>query len=175
MSEAKETLEQTAERIVRQEVQVCLSYLVSTLANGEGWGLLAQNQTDMAALMEQAAELAAPVQDYEETAIQAGWKNGGDTIWRPILPVPADESEPSAVCANDWQEACETDNLEPYDREVFEYWVVSDWLADKLIAHGEKVDKDFAGLCVWARTTTGQGIATDSVFAAIAADIQKRG
>ena len=29
---------------------------------------------------------------------------------------------------------------------------------------GERVDMDFAGMCVWGRTTTGQGIAQDSTI-----------
>ena len=47
--------------------------------------------------------------------------------------------------------------------EIFEYWSVSDWFADKLIEEGEFVEKDFYGLCVWGRITTGQAIALDYV------------
>lgn len=47
--------------------------------------------------------------------------------------------------------------------EIYEYWAVSAWLADKLQAKGERVDCDFHGLCVWGRTTTGQAISMDSV------------
>ena len=54
--------------------------------------------------------------------------------------------------------------------EVFEHWAVSTWLAEKLEAKGEKVDRDFAGLNVWARTTTGQAIALDSVIEAIVSE-----
>ena len=50
---------------------------------------------------------------------------------------------------------------------------MSDWLADKLIAMGEKVDKDFAGICVWARTTTGQAIYCDSVIQDLVADLDR--
>lgn len=62
-----------------------------------------------------------------------------------------------------WRELCEYDGLEPYDREVFEHWAVTTWFAEKLIEAGEKVDADFGALNVWARTTTGQGIASDGV------------
>ena len=56
------------------------------------------------------------------------------------------------------------DENEPYEREVFEHWIVSKWLADQLAANGEKIDDDFAGMVVWARTTTGQDIALDRVI-----------
>lgn len=51
--------------------------------------------------------------------------------------------------------------------EIFEYWSVSDWLADKLILRGEKVTKDFYGHCIWGRTTTGQAIDMDCVVRSI--------
>lgn len=116
-----------AERIVSQEVQVCLSSLVSTLANGYGNNF----QRDMSELCEQAMDLCSPVLDTTDEGTED----------------------------------------EPYEWEVFEHWAVSSWLADKLEAQGEKVDRDFAGLNVWARTTTGQGIANDSCILAIAKEL----
>ncbi|WP_040513612.1 hypothetical protein, partial [Paraglaciecola polaris] len=52
--------------------------------------------------------------------------------------------------------------------EIFEYWAVSNWLADKLILSGEKVEKDFYGHCVWGRTCSGQAISLDHVIRNIA-------
>ncbi len=153
-----ETIEQRADRLVRQEVYVCLSSLVSTLAQGYG-----QATSDpLAELVNQAFELACPVDDYEEAAIQAGWtETNGE--WR---------NKPSQFMSgqvyDDAKTMCREENIEPYQRDVFEHWAVSDWLADKLIERGEKVDKDFAGMCVWARSTTGQMISMDSCIEAIA-------
>ncbi len=48
--------------------------------------------------------------------------------------------------------------------EAYEHWIVSDWLADKLIEHGEMVTKDFLGLTIWGRTTSGQAIFLDGVI-----------
>ena len=48
--------------------------------------------------------------------------------------------------------------------EIYEYWSVSDWLAEKLQDKGERVECDFHGLCVWGRTTTGQAISMDCVI-----------
>ena len=169
-----ETLEQTAERIVRQEVRLCLSYLVSTLAAGisidaPGLHKVSEQTRSLLELTEQAAELAAPVDDYEEAAIQEGWKEqprepDGQHIFK-------DTTDGQTWCAADWRTLCHDLDIKPYQRDVFEHWAVSDWLADKLIERGEKVDKDFAGLCVWARTTSGQMISMDSVIEAIAREI----
>lgn len=72
-----------------------------------------------------------------------------------------------------FEDFCDEHEIEPYQWDVFEHWIVSNWLAEKLEAKGEKVDADFAGLTVWARTTTGQSIAMDAVIQAIAADLAK--
>lgn len=130
----------TAETLVTREVHYRVSSLVSTLASA--WNVDHVNE-DMDALHEQAQELCYPIEDWESAATDNGW-HGDD--------------EDSA------RQFCEDENIEPYQREVYEHWIVSDWLADKLRERGEKVDVDFCGLTVWARTTTGQAIANDYVI-----------
>lgn len=51
--------------------------------------------------------------------------------------------------------------------EIYEYWAVSGWLAQKLQKQGERVDMDFYGLCIWGRTCTGQAILLDAVICSI--------
>ena len=62
-----------------------------------------------------------------------------------------------------------TDELIGYDSyyddegeyiEVYEYWLISDWLAGKLKERDEIVF-EFYGLTIWGRTTTGQAISMD--------------
>jgi DNA-binding Lrp family transcriptional regulator len=48
--------------------------------------------------------------------------------------------------------------------EAQEFWAVSDYLADELLKRGEAVSKDFWGLNVWGRCTSGQAIAMDAVI-----------
>ncbi len=59
-----------------------------------------------------------------------------------------------------------------YTCEVCEYWLVREWLASKLEDKGETVEKDFMGLIVWGRTTTGQAIWCDYVIQEIYSDLQ---
>jgi hypothetical protein len=141
----------TIQQMVDQEVQCDLSSLVSTLA--QGYGAIVQ-ANDLPDLCEQAAELAAPVPDYEEAAIQAGWQKNG-SVW------VHDDFENAETSP---ENACHKSGIEPIDSEVYEHWAVSQWLAKKLIEHGEKVDTDFAGLNVWARQTAGQQISADRVI-----------
>lgn len=172
----------TPQEIVQAEVFYCVSGLVSTLASNYGAavthvdaaGRRSTNGGDLADLTEQAFELASPIDDWEEAAIQADYSvaHGGPYICDPNGEYVSDDQgtiDPTMDGA--WRLVCEAEDIEPYQREIFEHWLVSDWLADKLEAKGEKVDRDFAGLTVWARTTTGQAIYADGVFEEIAAEI----
>lgn len=158
----------TAEDLVNREVLACVSHLVSTLA--QGYSLAQFSEGDLGNLSEQACALASPVDDWEEAARQAGWdySDTHGTFYRPVRKHGVGYDN---IAKDDWRELCDREDIEPYQWEVYEHWTVSDWLADKLEAHGEKVDKDFAGLCVWARTTTGQAISMDSVIQAIYAEL----
>jgi hypothetical protein len=148
----------TIQQMVDREVQVCLSSLVATLANA---GMHSNSTKELQELAEQAFELASPVPDYEEAAIQVG-----------CVCVKGVWSCKSHSGGHHTAESiCESLNLDPYDREVYEHWSVSQWLAEKLQAQGEKVDLDFAGMCCWARTTTGQAIHADGVIERIYAAI----
>lgn len=171
----------TAEDLVHREVLAYVSHLVSTLA--QGYGAVAghalprnSGRLELADLTEQAFDLACPIDDWRETAEQAGWSviHHTGAGWRAVKNEAATDEDVTLYAASvdeAWQDACEHDNLEPYQREVFEHWIVSSWLANKLEAHGEKVDRDFAGLTVWARTTTGQAISMDSVIERIHAGL----
>ncbi len=153
------------DQMIQQEVLCCMSSLVSTLANGHGQlenGARMRESyktapgADLSDLCEQASELACPIDDYEEPLVEEGWTHDARG-WHH----PEDLGAEGHAYAH---AACDEAGLEPYQREVFEHWAVTDWFAEKLEAAGEKVDKDFGGLCIWARTTTGQAIYADSVI-----------
>jgi hypothetical protein len=57
-------------------------------------------------------------------------------------------------------------------QEIFEWWLVSNWLYERLRAAGEPViDSDYGYL--WGRTCTGQAIALDSVIERIYDELQR--
>jgi len=55
--------------------------------------------------------------------------------------------------------------------EALEHWIVSDWLADKLSGQGEMITKDFMGMTIWGRTTSGQAISMDYVIEKITEEL----
>ena len=158
----------TIDQFVQREVVQCVSSLVSTLAqSGLSYAPSHLYGPDIRDLCEQAFELASPIDDWEEAAREAGWYEKADGMWsRGIDPDDGEE-----VLADSALEACELDDIEPHYREVYEHWSITPWLAERLIAKGEKVDMDFAGMCVWARTTTGQQISADYVIGEIYRDL----
>ena len=160
----------TPEQIVQMEVHYCVSQLVRQIAEGSASGQIKPDKPDLrpeewhGALWEigDAAEvLVDPVHDYEEAASQEGWRQVSDEHC-----FVNSHGEASYAC--NWQVLCRDHDIDPILTEVFEHWIVSNWLANRLDEHGEKVDRDFAGLAIWARTTTGQGIASDFVIQQIA-------
>lgn len=71
-----------------------------------------------------------------------------------------------------YKDAYETLDLDkPEGSEVFEHWIVSNWFADKLAEYGHPVNKDFIGLTIWGRPTTGQAIYMDGVIEEIYSDL----
>ena len=53
--------------------------------------------------------------------------------------------------------------IEGEPEEALEHWLVSEWLAKRLLEEGEMVI-EFLGLTIWGRTTSGQAIYIDSVI-----------
>jgi hypothetical protein len=162
---AENDLQQLCTRLVDREVCYTVSNLIHTLAQAH-FSVSTGGDRDMASLMDQAYELARPIEDWESAAEEAGWKwdeaaeefrlnddpegSGFENLWHGDR--------------DDWQQLCSDMDIEPHQTEVYEHWLVTDWMGEKLRAEGERVDDDFAGMTVWARTTTGQAISMDYVI-----------
>lgn len=74
----------------------------------------------------------------------------------------------------DYQAFCQEFDIDTddYQREVFEHWLVTEWLGRKLTEKGEVV-REYMGLTIWARTTTGQAISIDGVIEEIVKELEK--
>lgn len=165
-------LDERARRLVANDVQVCLSGLVSTLANAYG-----DATGELGLLAEEAFELSTPIPDYEEAAIQNGWTENNEGEWtrtEVMINFTDDNAEDTTevLTVDSAEEACDMDRIDAsdYEREIYEHWAVSDWLGRKLSDYGEKVGY-FDNFTVWARTCTGQAIHCDWVIQRIAADL----
>ena len=153
----------TIQQMVQSEVRYCVSELIETLI-----GAPALN-----GLGGQAMELAAPILDYEEAGLQAGWKTLPDDTfqgpkghhWASYRDTPAER----------WEQLCDDLGIDPVESEVCEFWAVSSWMAEQLASRGERVDRDFAGMEVWARRNSGQGIDADAIMGRIYLETHREG
>lgn len=156
----EQQINEVVERIVKQDVIYCVSSLVYEVSKMSG-------EAGNISLQEQCYNLSESEPDYQEAATDAGWSmnSDGDFVHEGQADVENYDS--------DWQSLCEQENINTYDyrSEIYEHWIVSPWLANKLEAYGQVIDHDFMGLTIWGRTTTGQSISMDYVIQQIAKDI----
>lgn len=76
-----------------------------------------------------------------------------------------DENEPQWRC--NFCDNVSIDEPETEPQEIFEWWNVSDWLAEKLRAKGEPILSYDEFNYFWGRTCSGQAILLDNVISEI--------
>lgn len=171
-STASMTVEQRADKLVREDVMCCCSALIQELSTNEKY-------------WEELREIQSK-EDWHEPAY---WHINNEMDADELQTFLEDECDEegeetdledmqSAAVAHideisdsDVQVFCEERSVEPYVIEAYEHWIVTDWLARKLEGEGEMVDRDIYGLTVWGRATSGQMISMDSVIQKIAKDL----
>ena len=186
---SNDKVREKAEQLVRQNVHYCVSMLVSSIANGgEGVckALELDYEDDLLPLLESL--------DWDEPAdncIRNDWDADqlrqylesqdveflieGDGS-HEIGSLPIKKLKGLALMAMQEQGAedfCIEFNIDPDRVDIYEHWIVDDWFAGKLEEKGHAVARDFLGLTIWGRPTTGQAISMDSVILEIANDILK--
>lgn len=67
-------------------------------------------------------------------------------------------------------DACYDQDADEY-QEVFQYWVVSDWLCKKLMEKNQPAAFVMDDLPIWGRTTCGQGLEDDECLKTIYNDM----
>ena len=163
-----------AESLVRNEIFYCVSSLVSSIAQApDTWRALGVDEDEVFSLCE--------MRDFDEPAADYIGEMDADDLGE-YLDSQSVEFDPAADVATlrraaigamqeqGAAEFCDEFSIDPHLCEVFEHWIVSDYLARKLEAYGHPIARDFLGLTVWGRPTTGQSIAMDSVILEIARD-----
>ena len=134
---SKNPTQQELSDFVRANVDHCVSSLVYTLAQGYG----DKNATrDLDELCEQAFELSTPALDHESAAEEHIRDMSRDECveYLESLSIECRDDETvaelrEAVLANAKEEGieefCSDHDIEPHECEVYEHWIVSDWLA----------------------------------------------
>lgn len=112
-----------------------------------------------------ATALAAAMLDYDDEVDDLPtWPGVSDDDLKLILK----DHWNSEV--DGWQTFCQEFSLEPEEDEVYEHWIISDWLAGRLRDKGYTVG-EVSGLTIWGRGCTGQAISQDWVMQQIHAEL----
>lgn len=174
-----DNVRERAERIVREEVLCCVSSLVHSIAAGDGaaqaLGLDDEDVFDLCA----RDDWEGPAREH---AAGLDEPDAAEALEYALIGKEAPEGMPEDPRAAllwlmdagsfDFQDLCDYWRLDPDRIEAYEHWIVTGWLASRLEAAGEIVARDFLGLTIWGRCTTGQSIAMDGVMLRLAAELE---
>ena len=78
-------------------------------------------------------------------------------------------NQESYICPDCGEETEEEPETEP--QEIFEWWIITEWLAKKLEDKGEAI-LDWGNNFYWGRTCTGQAILLDGVISEICEEME---
>ena len=132
------------ENTIRYEIKACQTALVETLLKTEQL------------CYDQIQNLYKPVETSGKTykQLQEELEDNGVDWYESFEDYANDEDEYKFYLGNLLEETNEP-------QEVYEWWLVSDWLADKLIEVGEPVIKNEFNCSWWGRGCSGQRINLD--------------
>ena len=114
------------------------------------------NNEKIEELQDQKKELENELEEYENQENPA-----------PAIEEKMEQLEKKISKLEDRIEELEDEQEEP--QEVYEWWMCSGWLIDKLANHNEPVLKDEG---IWGRTCTGQAILLDGVISRICEELE---
>lgn len=153
-----QNIHEIAENIIKHDVYLNVSYLVSELARNDQY-------------MDELLQVMC--KDDYNAALFEWWNNADKKEQNSLLEyanIDGGEYENinDLIADADCQDLCDYIHEDPFAIEALEHYIVSDWLADKLEEQGEMVLCDFLGLNIWGRTTSGQAIILDGIMQRIA-------
>lgn len=155
-------LNRRSQHLVWADVRSNMSSLIATLAAGADDRI---DDESILGLAEQAKKLAAPILDYESAARAQRWSKSYHRADAFVDP------DGNYEFVDSWKAVCDLAGIAPEERDVLEHWSVTDDLAAQLIEIGERVDRSFGGLNIWARTNGGHPMSLDPVIIRIAGEL----
>lgn len=153
------TNEQIINRLIEQEIYTGANQMIQRISDSQGPEAFDIDEEQWMALMA-APDLSEPPEGY------VVFENADGFYWVDAEAADDDglyDTAEEAVAA-----AFEDNRDEPPIQEVMQFWLVSDWLADKLEAIGAPVARDILGFNVWGRTECGQALTMDHHLSRVA-------
>ena len=154
----------TIERIIEQEIFTNASTLISSLCRSEDPELMNVDRDDLTSVCIQPDYSTAPG-GYEVEETDGGY------YWYQLAETDDDAissdsvfATPEAACSDAWDDYGDTP--EGFT-EALQHWIVSDWLAEKIIDVGGMAAIDICGFAIWGRSECGIGLDMDSTLKAV--------
>jgi hypothetical protein len=154
-------------QIIEQEIYACATTLILELFHLELYD--SDYYDDLLSLSEKTERIYLPAyyrDEYTNTVYLVSVGDNNELVYS-ALPNNVLHGEQNLIDKGEYPEYLEK------TYEIYEYYIISDWLADKLQNYDEVVVKDFLGFNIWGRTITGQAIHCDYVFQRIYNDLNK--
>ncbi len=142
-------------RFVRRQVLTCFSYEMQAVLNAGA---------------EQSPDTQYPLPQYEsiENMMEDICpKCGSDDIAKAEKGTPNDDCFECGGCGVILPNV----ELESQPQEVFEWWIVTEYLYNKLKERGQVV-LEWGNNCYWGRCTSGQAILLDGIITDICKDME---
>ena len=145
------------DRVTSEEVYTLANEFVQKLCDGLTLNSASLAETHPECLIKDDYESA--VTDELMSLGDSGFLDLSETMGLPTKVYDA----LATIRKNDaWREVAEHLDLEPHTVEALQFWLVSDWLAERLEETGALVAHDVMGFNIWGRTECGQGLDMDS-------------
>ena len=155
----------TIERIIEQEIFANASCLISSLCRLEDPELMNVDQDELISVCIQPDYSVAPGgYEIRETDGAYYWYRVAETDDDEIESSDSVFNTPEAACSDVWDDY--GDIPEDYI-EALQHWIVSDWLAEKIIEVGGMAAIDICGFAIWGRSECGQALDMDSTLKAV--------
>ena len=169
--------------LVQREIYACQTCLISDILSnyelGESLGITWEEienlyhkpeEQDILYKLENLTGLTDPEEVREAIdRIEEFWEDNSHLLGRkdPVNKWSSPLSDGALKWAHNKSEAEELlerlEDLEEQPQEIYEWWLVSNWFAEKLSQWGEPTLTDGQSIW-WGRTTTGQAISLDGVI-----------
>ena len=155
----------TIKRIIEQEIFTNASWLISSLCRLEDPELMNVDQEALFDVCQQHDYSVAP-DGYEIERSDGAyyWHREAEGQFDEIESSDSVFSTPEAACADAWDDYGDA----PDDYiEALQHWLISDWLAEKIIEVGGMAATDICGFAIWGRSECGQALDMDSTLKAV--------
>lgn len=159
-------IEKTVQRLIDQEILTGCNEFVQYMTEGLNYNSASLGEVEPQLFSQEDYSDAPGGYTIERSSSDAEIENGDSPAFYWSRITDEDVQETSEDVYDTGEEAIkaafEDAGDEPPFQESLQYWIVTDWLAEKLESVGAMVAHDVLGFAIWGRSERGQSLTMDS-------------